>query len=325
MKKIITVLLFLAIIISTIPINVHAINEEFNGGVDGLNYTDTELDLTQYTFEEILNLSSNEFLELVRAFERVYDPFGSYEARENSTENSISPRWSSGEISDEEWVEIGCHESITMVACSVLSNDKGFFSNNSATAIGITLLISLASLLPDEDEVGILPYAGHFYNPITNNNYALETDNTAKTNAAYHYEQAVLASNNGDMNSAYEHLGRCLHYAQDANEPHHAYNITGINPSHGEFEDFAYEHQDEYIGGMTTLTYETYYTNALRYNVEKIVHEAAVDAQDYAEDVDNILNKSQWDEVAEICLRNAVATSTMIMYKFGQEASVPFI
>ena len=44
-----------------------------------------------------------------------------------------------------------------------------------------------------------------------------------------------------------------------------------------------------------------------------------------ATDVNYILNKSKWAEVAETCLQNAVKSSTMIMYKFGQEASVPFI
>ncbi len=327
MKKIVTIFLIVALIITIVPINVFATTEENICETDILEYTNSELDLTQYTMQDIQSLSVDEYIELVHTFERVYDPYGSYTARidiEDSTESTINPRWSSGDISNNEWVEVGCHESITMVACSVLLNDKGFFSDNSSSAIGIMLSISLASLLPDEDEVGILPYAGHFYNPLTNLNYALQSDNTAKTNAASHYEEAVEAANNGNMNLAYEHLGRCLHYVQDANEPHHAQNITGVNPSHGEFEDFAYEHQDEYISGMTTLTYESYYTNALRYDVEKIVHDAASVARLYAEDVNNILNKSNWAEVAEICLQNAVKSSTMIMYKFGQEVSVPF-
>lgn len=333
MKKIIAIILSIVLTFCTISYNVFATLETNDGGIDIYEYTNSELDLTQYTIQDIRNMSSEEYIELVYTFERVYDPYDSYVeptlnniVEINLNDDVVEPQWKSGEISDDgEWTEAGCHEYITMVACNVLSNDKGFYSNNASNAVAITLLISLASLLPDKDEVGIMPFAGHFYNPTTNNNYVLETDNTAKTNAAEHYEDAIEAANSGNMTLAYEHLGRCLHYVQDANEPHHAKNITGLNPSHTQFENFAYEHQEEYIGEMTTLVYENPYYLALVDDVEETVFYAALDANGYANDVDNILNKTEWANVAEICLQNAVKYSTMIMYKFGQEASVPFV
>lgn len=332
MKKIVATLLFIALIFSVIPSNVFATLQTNDGGIDISEYTNSELDLTQYTIQDIQNMSSEEYLELVYTFERVYDPYDSYVeptlnniVEINLNDNVVEPQWKSGEITDGEWTEVGCHEYITMVACNVLSNDKGFYSNNASNVVAITLLISLASLLPDEDENNSNLFTGHFYNPITGCNYLLQTDNTARTNAVAHYEDAVEAANNGNMNLAYEHLGRCLHYVQDVCEPHHAYNITGANASHSAFETFAYEHQEEYIGEITTLTYEEPYYWALVDDVGEIIYDAGMDAVDYARDVNNALIRSKWAEVAEICLQNAVKYSTMVMYKFGQETSVPFV
>ena len=333
MKKIIAIVLSIALTLCIVPYNVFATPETNYGGIDISEYTNSELDLTQFTIEDIRNMTSDEFIQLVYTFERVYDPYDSYieptlntVEESNLNDNTISPQWTSGEISnDGEWTEVGCHEYITMVACTVLSNDKGFYSNDTTNMVVISLLISLASLLPDKDENDSHLFTGHFYNPITGCNYLLQTDNTARTNAVAHYEDAVEAANSGDMTLAYEYLGRCLHYIQDVSEPHHAYNITGLNVSHPAFETFAAEHQEEYIGNMTTLTYEQPYTLAVIDSVGEIIDDAGFDAVDYARDVNNTLIRSKWANVAEICLQNAVKYSTMIMYKFGQVASVPFV
>ena len=44
-------------------------------------YNDPQLDLTQYTLEQVLEMSPAELSALLEEFDRVYDPFGSYAKR----------------------------------------------------------------------------------------------------------------------------------------------------------------------------------------------------------------------------------------------------
>lgn len=51
------------------------------------------------------------------------------------------------------------------------------------------------------------------------------------------FNSGVHYAKNGNMQSAYEYIGRCLHYLQDACEPHHASNIISLGyTSHSVFE-----------------------------------------------------------------------------------------
>lgn len=338
MKKLISVVMSIVLILSIIPINVFAIENDSFGGIDVSQYTDSELDLTQYTMNDIVNMTADEYLDLVAEFERVYNPYNSYVETEvefddlsmtSIGDETISPQWSSGKIEDEEYTESGCHEYISSVACGILINDKGFFANNATASVVIALLISLASLLPDQDERGTPLYVfdGHFYDPDSNENYHGETTNTAKTNAVAHYQTAVEAARDGNMDAAYEHLGRCLHYVQDANEPHHASNVHAFQipygVSHGVFETFAFENQESYLGEYHSIA-SSNYTNAAAWGVDRITHEGAVEAKPMIQHVRNILNQDDWPEYAKESMENAARYSTMILYKFGIESVVPF-
>ena len=287
-------------------------------------------ELSQMTISDLSQMSHEEYLELLSDFERICDPYGTYNNITDeglvtvlSDNETASPSWTSGDINNGEWVEAGTHEYITMQACSILINDKGFFSLDTAEGVTISLMISLASLLPDKDERGIILFAGHFYNPNTGKNYVGQTSNTALTNAVAHYDSAISAANSGNMTLAYEYLGRCLHYIQDICQPHHAANITAVNYAHSRFEGYAYENVTEFTENCNSIS-SFHYNNALSNSVSTLTHNAALKAYSMADDVDNVLNQDKWESVATTSLANALMYSTKVMYKFGNHSATPF-
>ena len=335
MKKATSILLVLILLSSIFSTN--ALANQYDPFGDISQYTDSELDLTQYTMDDIVNMTAEEYLYLVAEFERVYDPYNSYVERDINTgnlsnlsmEETISPRWTSGDIEDDEYTEEGSHEYISSVACVILNNDTGFFADNTVANVVIALSISLASLLPDKDDRGTIPYLfdGHFYDPDTKTNYHGDTTNTAKTNASANYKKAIEAAKDDDMAKAYEYLGRCLHYVQDANEPHHAANVHALDGfyglSHSAFENHAFENQGTYLENYNTITEENY-TNATSWTIAKITHVGAGRGKAMIEYVRDITNKDDWDVYAEKSMKNAARYSTMVLYKFGSHNSVPF-
>jgi len=335
MKKIFSALLVLTMLLLVIPVNAFA-NCSYNylGGIDVSQYTNSELDLSKYTLEDIRNMSPEEYAELVNNFERVYDPYNSYnseqEASNNSqiNDNSFDQQWTSGGkkiITGEEYS--GSHELISTYASGILSNDKGFFSNDALAVLVIILQISLASKLPDKDEVGVIAFSGHFYDPDEGCNYAGSSKNTAKTNATSHYNKAITAAKQGDMEKAYEEIGRCLHYVQDACEPHHASNIHAATPNsgatHSFFEKEAHKNIEKYLDKYTSIN-SSNYSKSLSWSTDTLVHNAAVEAKVMSPYVSNPDDLSKWDHYANLSMKNAARYSAMILYKFGQNSSVPF-
>jgi phospholipase C len=334
MKKIFATLLSLLLIVSISIPNVFASANNNYGGIDILQYTDSELDLSQYTINDLINMSADDYLDLVREFERVYDPYDSYDAAAESIDSESAQasgegaelEWKSGELTDGEWTESGTHEYITSVACLILSTDKGFFSTNATAVVAITLSISLASLLPDEDENwdgGY--YAAHFYNPYTEKNYLSSSSQTAKTKAISHFSTATAAAANGDMDTAYEYIGRCLHYIQDANEPHHAANkvSTGVN-AHAKFEAYAQENMETFLENYTSIS-SSCYTYALANDIGTILKAGALSAYALIDNCNSASNKSGWSSCAETTLKNAAKYSAEVLYKFSRYAGVPFV
>lgn len=334
MKKITSILLATLLTLSIIPTKVLAIGNNTLGEIDISQYTDSELDLTQYTIDDIINMTPTEYSALILDFERVYDPYNSYVdpsigsdslSMMSGEDEIISPQWTSGSVSEDgEWTEVGCHEYITSVACLILKNDKGFFADQAASAVIITLLISLASLLPDKDENSGI-FAGHFYNPDTGKSFNGSTTNTAKNNAVSHYNSAVTAANEGEMDQAYEQLGRCLHYVQDVNVPHHAANVISMGPlsSHAQFEKFAFENAESCLDSYSTIS-DSFYNMANNSTVETLIHNAAVFSKARIENVNNVSDKTQWYTIAEVSLEAAARYSALVMYKFSRVASVTF-
>ena len=330
-KKLIS--LILALVFTFLMCQTLAYAEEAAdyGGIDISLYTKSELDLSQYTLDDIRAMSSEEYSNLVKEFERVYDPYDSYVAEDLSLTNStdltdengtVSTQWKSGTITKEgEYTKNGSHEYISAIACTVLNNDKGFFSTDTTANIIIALCISLASLRPDTDE-NDSAFAGHFYDPDTKENYKGSTTYTARTNAEKHFKAALLSASNGAMDEVYEHLGRCLHYVQDVNVPHHAANVTNIpNISHAPFEKHAFENQEAYLENFETIPASNY-RNAYSWNIGTITHKAAAEAKPMISHVNNILDKSEWSEYARITMQNATRYSAMAIYRFAMESSL---
>lgn len=99
-----------------------------------------------------MTMSNSDFRKLLSDFERVYDPFGTYETNP-ITQNesgwydwSVQPYWTSGQ---EDMSETGSHELITARACGILLDDKGFWGDNRNGSILVALTLSLASIIPD--------------------------------------------------------------------------------------------------------------------------------------------------------------------------------
>ena len=66
MKKILSLLLIIIILLSSFCFTLSAYA------------TTDELDLSQYTVEDLAQMSADEFRQLLADFERVYDPFDTY-------------------------------------------------------------------------------------------------------------------------------------------------------------------------------------------------------------------------------------------------------
>lgn len=95
--------------------------------------TEEEFNIENVTWEDIMTMSNSDFRKLLSDFERVYDPFGTYETNP-ITQNesgwydwSVQPYWTSGQ---EDMSETGSHELITARACGILLDDKGFWGDN---------------------------------------------------------------------------------------------------------------------------------------------------------------------------------------------------
>ncbi len=329
MKRLLSVFLALIFVFSIFSLQAQAVENNNSGGFDYSVYTNEELDLSLISLEDISNMSKDEFLELVREFERVYDPFDSYTEEESDSSfdnnnSSISPRWTSGDKIGA-YEQTGTHEIITVKACEIFAGDKGFYSDDSLAIVAIILSISLASMLPDKYEIGVF-FNGHFYDPDTGENYLGFSNNTAKTNAQEHYDNAVSAASTGDVDEAFEELGRCLHYIQDANVPHHAANeiaLPLIDTPHGEFENYAFTVAESVLSDFYTVSQYTY-SMLSEATVSDLTHLAAVNAKEEIDKVNNLSDRSDWLEVADYCLENAVMLSAIILYKFAVESAIPF-
>lgn len=160
---------------------------------------------------------------------------------------------------------------------------------------------------------------GHFYDPDTGKNFLGGTSPTAKTWAEFHYNKAVANQKNGKHADALDELGRALHFVQDASEPHHASNITGLNPAHGAFEDYCYE-QASYI--IETSCSNATYDRALRQSIGDYTHFCASVAKSYSWMVDNNQDRSRWNSAAENCLKTTTANSAGCIYKFAKETKL---
>lgn len=329
MKKVISLLLTVILLLCSFSFIMPAYAADF---------TEADLDLSQYTMDDLMNMSAEEYRALLRDFERVYDPFDTYETdpimAEEEQEPGITPYWGSGDIKNGEYVETGSHEMITAQALNVLANDKGIFSTNAVEVLAICLSISLASLTPDKDENQNI-FEGHFYHAVDGDSWTGSKTNTALTNCVSHFNQAVSLAKSGNRDKAYEEIGRALHYIQDAGEPHHASNIVYLPPvqlAHGRYEDFVDGNIDHYVSLISSVYSFNFgsgnsysYSATVRNSVNYFVKGAATRAYSYRDQVKSSFDQSQWNHVAEILIPNAVAYSAVLLYKFASSSGIPLL
>ncbi len=286
-----------------------------------------EFDLSQYTWEDIMTMDNAEFRRLLADFERVYDPFETYQTSPlvELKDNQIQPLWTSGQ---KDLSEVGSHELITARACGILLQDKGFWGENHNGSIVVALTIALASIIPDRDLLeGIgSGYAGHFYDPDTGVNYLNDSLNTARSNMINNFNAAKAAYQKNDTDTFLEAVGKMLHYMQDACEPHHAANVTAVIvwQGHSAFEKYADERLNQYIDPLQSL-YANRYTWAAGATKETMIYSAAKQAKLYISLVNNTRDKSEWDYVAFQTTRNAVENSTLLLYRLSLEAGIPLV
>lgn len=321
-KSLISCLLAVIILISACSIASFAFvpEEEFN--------------IENVTWEDIMTMSNSDFRKLLSDFERVYDPFGTYETdpimqsalKLYNSPWGVQPLWKSGEYDqDGNLVSTASHELITARACGLVSADKGFWlsdEQNESYSILAALMISLASSIPDTNKTLGLnqAYKGHFYDPDTEKNFRGESDNTAKTNAEKYYNAALVTYKNmAEKNMSEDfvrNIGMMLHYVQDACEPHHAANIIslGDGSAHGAFEKFADKRINDDIDVIQTMP-NNLYVSALNTSIGTIVHDSAVIAKGYSGAVNSILFRNQWGTVAMNTSRLALYRSAMAIYK----------
>lgn len=339
MKKTISIIMSAILIILPLSVSAFAIVPP-EDAFSETDYTNEELDLSQYTPEDLANMPPSELNALVAEFERVYDPLGTYEPEiiDNSVpalpdELVASPNWTSRDDNNERG---GCHAAITATACNILMNDKGFFKNDPLETVILILTLSVASAMPDEDEIGVV-FAGHFFDPDSGNNYLGSSSNTASTNAVGHFNAAMAAFEDDNEALTFDELGRCLHYVQDINVPHHAANIHALTKdygdSHGDFEDFAYNKLEAestdgfseapYLSSYTNIA-STNYTTAQNKTVKKLIKEAATTAKSRITYVRNTDNRSHWPNEARNALQNAARYSAMVLYRFVYKTTIDF-
>ena len=91
MKKTWSIILVLVLTFYGVPINSIAHKNDNASVINIEDYADSRLDLTQYTIEDIANMSVEEYLAFILEFERIYNPYNSYIATRNEiNEFSVS-------------------------------------------------------------------------------------------------------------------------------------------------------------------------------------------------------------------------------------------
>ncbi len=281
----------------------------------------TDFSLEDYTFDDLKNMTASEKIELLDKFEREYmsDTLEYF-----SPSSSMQPMWDSGNNLFGEH-EFRTHELITIEAIIELENYLNEYENgatalfrNATEALFISLELSVLSALPDRNSI---TFVGHFYNPDTGKNYLGLKSPTALTNTVSNYNDAknaleeyqYLADANEDT---LKNIGCMLHFIQDASEPHHSSNViyNPFNNSHGEFEEYTYN----IIDAIIPYSYHYDYNSMQLFSsqsVEYLVDLTATVSHLYIDSVNDVNDKSEWEDVADDCVDLATGFSTIILYK----------
>lgn len=295
-----------------------------------------EFDISDYTIEDLETMTTAEKKKLMEDFIEVYNPYGLRDLIEQESSASggfgVRPYWKSdGDSSTPIEQEMATHQLVTLEAMMLFMLDYGFYDTDAANQLILALYIAAASALPDKQEKDALTFSGHFHDPDTDQNFLGKAWPTAATRASTHYHIAYTHLNenvNMDITSdefmtVLERLGKCLHYVQDACEPHHASNVIAGLSSHSDFEAYVETNIDACLQDISVPT--EFYVQNRTISVFAITDDAAKQAKPLFEAVANKKDQSQWSSVGKICIRNSVQYSASVIYKLFYECNAPFI
>ncbi len=201
-------------------------------------------------------------------------------------------------------------------------------------SLGYTLsdlsALGTASEEPDKKDIGFL-FDSHFYNPDTGTNWRGDASPTARTKAEGYYDVAVLIYTTdhtaGSRERAIQSLGNCLHFIQDAGEPHHAANKTAVdifsNHSQFEKESALWLYDGTFIYDLEAdFEYDpNFYNSFLNRTVGESVHEIAVSAKSMIDAAESSTEGAR-KIAAYLTAGNAMQYTAGILYKFARDVGM---
>lgn len=243
---------------------------------------------------------------------------------EENEESAIVPLWSSDFDGTSE--EDMCHEYITVMGCfwyiGAVARQGYDVSKNGITVDDIEIL-SKYSAWPDEEERD-KGFQYHFYDPSTGKSWNGSTNETARTRFVHYYGSAVSNYNLSYPTTAFQELGKGLHYIQDVNEPHHAANLIAVLSTHTKFEKYVSFHKDRLIEKLEdSIIAVAVNKNVINMDTGSFLHESAVRSKLYSDAANkdkanssiNIVD-ANWDNVGVVTLYHSIYDTASVIYKF---------
>ena len=297
MKRFISMVLCLLICIS-LSVNTYAYSEKKAPELDYSNIVGS------MTAEEFFALSSEEQLALV---ERCY------EVTFPTKQSKPSARYKSGD-------KDGTHQPIAAMALSILDHDKGFWIMGTE-GIGVILRIAIFAGAPDhsDDESYVVGNSNHFY--VVDTGKGLNGKESSSVKFVEYYNKAKAAQKRGDNYLAAEHLGRALHYVQDASVPHHT--ISYLTIAHANYEKFCSENVETYLSELEDpYSPNTLYPSITKRALNEIVPFEAEYSHAFYGNVNTTLNQSKWGSTASQLIKRSTKVSAAILYKFALDSNL---
>ncbi len=233
------------------------------------------------------------------------------------------------------------HKTIAVQALTLIQNDMpqdAAILNNLIILENNLDAYKRGAIIPDWGIVGkerdYAQYQDHFYNPYTGKNFTYEAawytapkvDDTAESQTRNYVAQAVGAWHSGDYNEAAYLLGKASHYFADICEPHHAANLTAVDPinNHSQYEQYVETIKNNYLltsMGSDLSEYTVYSDN----NLSDFLHLQSVKYATFAYQYRNMVLASNswedWDTATANCLSNAQIGMASVVYRFLTEVT----
>lgn len=233
------------------------------------------------------------------------------------------------------------HKSISVQAVKIIKNDM-----NTDTSIMQNLAIleknlnsyKKGAVAPDFGQTGVdkdyAQYQDHFFNPYTGKNFTYESwwylaekvDDTAESQTRNYVAQAVGKWKDGNYAEASYLLGKATHYFTDLNEPHHASNLTALDPTsyHSQFEKYVETIKNKFLLdtiGEDKSEYNAFSDKNLADFLTNQSYKYAKLAYALSPKVVASSTWDDWNEASELSLKNAQRSTATVIYRFLKEVT----